>query len=101
MAELAGFFPPGIQYDIPYDTAPFVEVCIEKVLHTLLEAVGLVSVVMLLFLQSFRYTIIATLVVPIALRGTCAVLLATCFSRSLQRRGGHESVMTCRSRWSP
>src|SRR3546814_1582526 len=80
MAELAGFFPPGIQYDIPYDTAPFVEVSIEKVLHTLIEAVGLVFVVMLLFLQSFRYTIIPTLVVPIALLGTCAVMLATGFS---------------------
>src|SRR3546814_5709908 len=73
MAELACFFPPGIQYDVPYDTAPFVEVSIEKVLHTLLEAIGLVFVVMLLFLQSFRYTIIPTLVVPVALLGTCAV----------------------------
>ena len=80
LTELAGFFPPGIQYDVPYDTAPFVEVSIEKVLHTLLEAVGLVFVVMLLFLQSFRYTIIPTLVVPIALLGTCAVMLATGFS---------------------
>src|SRR3546814_3389704 len=77
MAELAGFFPPGIQYDIPYDTAPFVEVSIEKVLHTLIEAVGLVFVVMLLFLQSCRDTIIQTLVVPIALHGTFAVMLAT------------------------
>src|SRR3546814_2006059 len=65
---------------IPYDTAPFGEVSIEKVLHTLIEAVGLVFVVMLLFPQSFRYTIIPTLVVPIALLGTCAVMLATGFS---------------------
>src|SRR5512138_2232375 len=80
MQELEAFFPAGIEYDIPYDTAPFVEVSIEKVLHTLLEAVGLVFVVMLLFLQSFRYTIIPTLVVPVALFGTCAVMLATGFS---------------------
>src|SRR3546814_18697182 len=80
MAELACFFPPGIQYDVPYDTAPFVEVSIEKVLHTLLEAIGMVFVVMLLFLQSFRYPIIPTLVVPVALLGTCAVMLATGFS---------------------
>src|SRR3546814_11398542 len=127
MAELACFFPPGIQYDVPYDTAPFVEVSIEKVLHTLLEAIGLVFVVMLLFLQSFRYTIIPTLVVPVALLGTCAVMLATGFSinvltmfamvlaigilvddaivvvenveRSEERRVGKECVSTCRSRW--
>ena len=80
MEELARFFPPNITYDIPYDTSPFVKVSIEKVLHTLLEAVGLVFVVMFLFLQNFRYTIIPTLVVPVALMGTCAVMLATGFS---------------------
>jgi multidrug efflux pump len=80
MDELAQFFPAGLEYDIPYDSSPFVEVSIEKVLHTLLEAVGLVFLVMLLFLQNFRYTIIPTLVVPVALLGTCAVMLATGFS---------------------
>ena len=80
MEELAQFFPPGLEYDIPYDTSPFVEVSIEKVLHTLLEAMALVFVVMFLFLQNFRYTIIPTLVVPVALLGTCAVMLATGFS---------------------
>ncbi|MEX2518378.1 MAG: efflux RND transporter permease subunit [Paracoccaceae bacterium] len=80
MEELKGFFPPGITYDIPYDTAPFVELSIEKVFHTLLEALGLVILVMLLFLQNFRYTIIPTLVVPIALAGTVALMLATGFS---------------------
>ncbi|CAH1653744.1 multidrug efflux pump RND permease AcrB [Hyphomicrobiales bacterium] len=80
MEELSRFFPAGIEYTIPYDTSPFVEVSIEKVLHTLLEAVALVFVVMFLFLQNFRYTIIPTLVVPVALLGTCGVMLATGFS---------------------
>ena len=80
MEELARFFPDGVEYKIPYNTAPFVEVSIEKVLHTLIEAVGLVFVVMFIFLQSFRYTIIPTLVVPVALLGTCAVMMTTGFS---------------------
>ncbi|CAH1650656.1 MULTISPECIES: efflux RND transporter permease subunit [unclassified Chelatococcus] len=80
MEELSRFFPASIEYTIPYDTSPFVKVSIEKVLHTLLEAVALVFVVMFLFLQNFRYTIIPTLVVPVALLGTCGVMLATGFS---------------------
>ena len=80
MEELARFFPDGIEYSVPYDTSPFVELSIEKVLHTLLEAVGLVFLVMLLFLQSFRYTVIPTLVVPVALLGACAVMLVAGFS---------------------
>ncbi len=61
----------GVEYSVPYDTSPFVKVSIEKVLHTLLEAVVLVFIVMFLFLQNIRYTIIPTLVVPVALLGTC------------------------------
>ena len=80
MEELSRFFPPGLEYAIPYDTSPFVKVSIEKVIHTLLEAMVLVFAVMFLFLQNFRYTIIPTLVVPVALLGTCAVMLATGFS---------------------
>ncbi|MFD1330646.1 multidrug efflux RND transporter permease subunit [Methylopila musalis] len=80
MDELAGFFPAGLKHEIPYDTAPFVEASIEKVLHTLLEAVALVFVVMFVFLQNIRYTLIPTLVVPVALLGTCAVLLTAGFS---------------------
>ncbi len=80
MEELAQFFPPGVEYRIPYNTAPFVEVSIEKVIHTLIEAMALVFVVMFVFLQSFRYTLIPTLVVPVALAGTCAVMLAAGFS---------------------
>ena len=80
MAELAQFFPPGIEYQIPYDTSPFVKVSIEKVFKTLLEAMLLVFAVMFLFLQNFRYTVIPTLVVPVALFGTCAIMLASGFS---------------------
>lgn len=80
MEELSKFFPPNLAYDVPYDTSPFVQLSIEKVLHTLLEAVALVFCVMFLFLQNFRYTVIPTLVVPVALMGTCAVMLATGFS---------------------
>lgn len=80
MEELSEFFPAGISYEIPYDTTPFVEVSIEKVIHTLIEAIGLVFLVMFLFLQNIRYTIIPTLVVPVALLGTCAVMFAAGFS---------------------
>ncbi|WP_374301737.1 multidrug efflux RND transporter permease subunit [Paracoccus sp. (in: a-proteobacteria)] len=80
MEELSGFFPQGIEYSIPYDTAPFVEKSIEKVIHTLIEAVVLVFIVMFLFLQNFRYTIIPTIVVPIALAGTIGVMLVAGFS---------------------
>lgn len=80
MAELARTFPEGIKFEIPYDTTPFVSISIEKVIHTLAEAVALVFVIMFLFLQSFRYTLIPTLVVPVALLGTCAGLLAFGFS---------------------
>ena len=80
MEELAQFFPPGLEHEIPYDTSPFVEASIEKVLHTLVEALALVFAVMFLFLQNFRYTVIPTLVVPVALLGTCGVMLVTGFS---------------------
>ena len=80
MEELAQFFPAGLKYEIPYNTAPFVEASIKKVLMTLAEAVALVFIVMFLFLQNVRYTIIPTIVVPIALLGTCAVLMAAGFS---------------------
>lgn len=80
MDELSKFFPDGLEYSVPYDTSPFVAVSIEKVLSTLVEAVALVFIVMFLFLQNIRYTIIPTLVVPVALLGTCAVMLAMGFS---------------------
>jgi multidrug efflux pump len=80
MKELSRFFPSNITYDIPYDITPVVKASINKVLMTLVEAVALVFVVMFLFLQSVRYTIIPTIVVPVALLGACAVLLFTGYS---------------------
>ncbi|MBO0142743.1 multidrug efflux RND transporter permease subunit [Agrobacterium sp. Ap1] len=80
MEELSGYFPAGVQYEIPYDTSPFVAVSIEKVIHTLIEAMILVFVVMFIFLQNIRYTVIPALVVPVALLGTCAVMYASGFS---------------------
>jgi len=80
MEELSKFFPQGVKYEIPYDTSRFVSISIEQVVHTLFEAVVLVFLVMFLFLQNWRYTIIPTIVVPVALLGTFAVLLALGFS---------------------
>jgi multidrug efflux pump len=75
MKELSRFFPANIAYQIPYNITPVVEASIKKVLMTLVEAVALVFVVMFLFLQNIRYTIIPTIVVPVALLGTCVSLL--------------------------
>jgi multidrug efflux pump len=75
MNELSNFFPANIKYEIPYDITPVVDASIEKVLMTLVEAIILVFLVMLLFLQNIRYTLIPTVVVPVALLGTCGVLL--------------------------
>ncbi|GAA5233468.1 multidrug efflux RND transporter permease subunit [Verticiella sediminum] len=80
MEELQRFFPAGTGWEIPYDTSPFVKASIEKVVHTLVEAVVLVILVMFLFLQNFRYTLIPTIVVPIALLGTFAVMYLAGFS---------------------
>ncbi|MES2413879.1 MAG: efflux RND transporter permease subunit [Pseudomonadota bacterium] len=80
MDELQKFFPAGVKYEIPYDSSRFVSISIGQVVETLIEAVVLVFLVMFLFLQNFRYTIIPTIVVPIALLGTFATLLALGFS---------------------
>ena len=80
MEELSRYFPSGLEYEIPYDTSPFVKISIEKVIHTLIEAIILVFVVMFVFLQNIRYTIIPTLVVPVALLGTCAIMYVSGFS---------------------
>ncbi len=80
MDELQRFFPAGVTYSIPYDSSGFVSISIQQVAVTLLEAVALVFLVMFLFLQNIRYTIIPTLVVPIALLGTFGTLLALGFS---------------------
>lgn len=80
MNELSAYFPAGVEYKLPFDTSPFVKVSITKVLYTLVEAMVLVFAVMFLFLQNVRYTLIPTLVVPVALMGTLATLLALGFS---------------------
>ncbi|KNX42041.1 Multidrug efflux pump subunit AcrB [Roseovarius tolerans] len=80
MAEFARFFPEGVDYVIPYDTTPFVEISIKEVVKTLFEAIGLVFLVMLLFLQNLRATLIPTLAVPVVLLGTFGVLAAAGFS---------------------
>jgi len=80
MEELSRFFPQGVKWEIPYDSSRFVKISISQVAETLVEAVVLVFLVMFLFLQNWRYTIIPTIVVPIALLGTFGVLLALGFS---------------------
>lgn len=80
MVELSEFFPDNIRYDVPYDTAPYVQTSIEQVIQTLLEAMLLVFLVMFLFLQNIRYTLIPALVVPVALLGALAVMLVAGFS---------------------
>jgi len=74
LAELSKVFPPGIGYEIPVDSTPFVEQSIEEVVKTLVEAVILVFVVMFLFLQNWRATLIPTIAVPVVLLGTFGVL---------------------------
>ncbi|MBA4760508.1 MAG: multidrug efflux RND transporter permease subunit [Sphingomonas sp.] len=80
MAELAPSFPSGVSWSAPFDTAPFVEISIKKVVYTLIEAMVLVFLVMYLFLQKFRYTLIPAIVAPIALLGTIAVMLLAGYS---------------------
>lgn len=80
MAEFARFFPEGVEYIVPYDTTPFVEISIKEVVKTLFEAIGLVFLVMLLFLQNLRATLIPTLAVPVVLLGTFGVLAVAGFS---------------------
>jgi multidrug efflux pump len=80
MAELKQFMPEGVSFDVPYDSSKFVRISIHEVVKTLVEAIALVFVVMLLFLQNIRYTLIPTIVVPVALTGTFAVMLWLGFS---------------------
>ncbi|WP_313653409.1 multidrug efflux RND transporter permease subunit [Pantoea sp.] len=80
MQALSLSMPEDIRYAIPFNTAPFVKLSIGKVIHTLLEAMVLVFVVMYLFLQNIRYTFIPAIVAPIALLGTLSVMLLAGFS---------------------
>ena len=105
MAELARYFPPGVKYDIPYDSSRFVRISIRQVVETLFEAVILVFLVMYLFLQNLRYTLIPTIVVPVSLLGAFAVMLDV---RLLDQRADDvrawcsrsASWSTTRSSWS-
>ncbi len=78
--ELKAFFPADVEVVYPYDTTPFVRVSIEEVVKTLFEAIVLVFLVMLLFLQNLRATLIPTIAVPIVLLGTFGILAAFGYS---------------------
>ena len=80
VTELSKFFPPGVRVDYPMDSSAFIRISIQEVIKTLLEAIGLVFLVIYLFLQNFRTTLIPTIVVPIALLGTFAAMYAFGFS---------------------
>ncbi|MDY7579949.1 efflux RND transporter permease subunit [Herbaspirillum sp. RTI4] len=78
--QLSEYFPAGMEVNYPYDTTPFVKLSIEEVFKTLLEGIVLVFLVMYLFLQNFRATLIPTIAVPVVLLGTFAIMSAVGFS---------------------
>ncbi|MBP2230979.1 multidrug efflux pump [Azospirillum agricola] len=80
VAELAAYFPAGLEVIYPYDSTPFVKISIHEVVKTLFEAIILVFVVMYVFLQNFRATLIPTIAVPVVLLGTFGILSAFGFS---------------------
>jgi multidrug efflux pump len=80
MDELSKFFPAGMKWEIPYNTSKFVRISITQVVETLVEAMVLVFLVMYLFLQNWRYTVIPAICVPVSLLGSFATLLALGFS---------------------
>jgi hydrophobe/amphiphile efflux-1 (HAE1) family protein len=80
IAEAAKSFPPGMAYSIPYNPTEYIQASIEAVYHTLFEAIVLVALVVLLFLQSWRATIIPLIAVPVSLVGSLAMLAAFGFS---------------------
>ncbi|MEN9712792.1 MAG: hypothetical protein RLY90_1053 [Pseudomonadota bacterium] len=80
MKELERYFPPGVQWDVPYDTSRFVEISISEVVHTLFEAMALVFLVMWLFLGNLRATLIPAVVVPVSLLGALAGLYVLGYS---------------------
>ncbi|WP_322802836.1 efflux RND transporter permease subunit [Vibrio alfacsensis] len=80
LGQISETFPEGLKIAYPFQTTPFVEASIKEVVKTLLEAVVLVFLIMYLFLQNFRATLIPTIAVPVVLLGTFAVLYATGFS---------------------
>jgi hydrophobe/amphiphile efflux-1 (HAE1) family protein len=74
LKELAPFFPSGLSYHVAYSTTPFVQISIEEVVKTLIEAIVLVVAIMYLFLQNWRVTLIPAVAVPVVLMGTFGVL---------------------------
>jgi multidrug efflux pump len=80
LAELKPFFPPGLRTVIPFETTPFVRVAVKNVIKILLEAIALVFLVMYLFLQNLRATLIPTIAVPVVLLGTFGLLAVLGFS---------------------
>ncbi|MET0746959.1 MAG: efflux RND transporter permease subunit, partial [Rhizobium sp.] len=80
MEELQQAMPDGVKYEIVYDTTEFVRTSIDKVVHTLLEAIGLVVIVVILFLQTWRASIIPLVAVPVSIIGTFAVMYLFGFS---------------------
>ena len=80
IAELSKNFPSWVKYDFPVDNSTFVKLSVEQVIHTLFEAVLLVFVVMFLFLQNWRATLIPTIAVPVVLLGSLAILYAAGFT---------------------
>jgi multidrug efflux pump len=83
MAEISQRFPDGLAYEIPFDTTKFVRVSIEEVIHTFIEAIVLVVLVVFLFLQNPRATLIPLLAVPVSIIGTFAGMLLLGFSINL------------------
>lgn len=80
LTTLSSILPEGMEFSVSFDTAPFVKLSIEKVIQTFFEAMLLVFLVMLLFLQNLRYTFIPAIVAPVALLGTFTVMLLSGFS---------------------
>ena len=78
--ELAPYFPEWIDYSYPYDTTDFIKVSINEVFHTLIEAIVLVVIIMYIFLQNFRATLIPSITVPVVLLGTFAIMSVLGFS---------------------
>jgi len=83
LKEMSAYFPEGLAYRIPYDTTIFVDTAIKQVYITLLEAVALVFLVLFLFLQDWRATLIPAVTIPVSLIGTLAVLLPLGFSLNM------------------
>ncbi len=86
MAELSRYFPAGMKHQIPYDSSRFIRISIGQVVETLLEAMALVFLVMFVFLQSFRYTLIPAIVVPVALMGAFTLMFSLGFTINVLTR---------------